>query len=44
MERIETGPWGWAIIWLTLLWIVGLILVGQTSGMEWLLAIAAARR
>jgi hypothetical protein len=44
MERIETGLWGWAIIWLTLAYIVGLILLKQTSGMEFLLALGAARR
>jgi hypothetical protein len=44
MERIETGLWGWAIIWLTLAYIVGLILLKEASGMEWLLALSAAKR
>jgi hypothetical protein len=44
MERIETGAWGWAIIWLTLAYIVGLILLKEAGGMEWLLALSAAKR
>jgi hypothetical protein len=44
MEKIETGLWGWAIIWLTLAYIVGLILLKEASGMEWLLALSAAKR
>jgi hypothetical protein len=44
MDRIETGVWGWAIIWLTLAYISGLILLKETSGMEWLLALSAAKR
>ena len=43
MEKIETGAWGWALIWLTLAYIAGLILLEETGGMEWLLALAAKR-
>ena len=44
MERVETGLWGWAIFWLALAYVVGLILLKQTNGMEYLLAIGATRR
>jgi hypothetical protein len=42
MERFDTIC-GHAIIWLSLAFIVGLILLKQASGAEWLLALAAAR-
>ena len=35
--------WGWAIAGLALAYIVGLIIVGQSNGMEFLLALAAKR-
>jgi uncharacterized protein (DUF983 family) len=44
MDRIDTGVWGHAIIWLTLAFIAGLILLKQSGGAEWLLALAAMRR
>ena len=42
-DRLDTGFWGWAIVWLTFAYMLGVILLGYTNGIEFMLALGATR-